>query len=235
MSSGWIKLHRVLLKKKAWRRASKAQKVLIITCLLKANHKPADLCLQGGESVGLKPGDFWTSQENLAEDAEISRQELRTSLTNLKKLKFLTIKSTKQGTKISIVNWKTYQSAVEDVNQPPNQRLTNGQPTPNHEQECKKDKKVNNKIISCTDRGEFQPVTEVDLEAWKKAYPLVDVPGELLRLGQWWKANPKKVAGRTDARKTIVNCLSRKQTEKEAAGGTARDSRGGDEHAIYDQ
>ncbi len=53
-------------------------------------------------------------------------------------------------------------------------------------------------------------LTPADLEAWAKAYPACDVPGELSRAAEWILANPKKGV-KSNYRRFLVNWLSRAQ------------------------
>jgi hypothetical protein len=137
---GWVKFYRKYLASPIWRNPNHNVSRMADACLLMANHLPARLSI-GGEVLEINPGQFWTSQESLEKVTGLSRQQIRTSIAILIKLDFLTIKSTKQGSLISIINWGIYQSPDMEDNQQPNQRVTNDQPTSNHKQEYKNDKK----------------------------------------------------------------------------------------------
>jgi len=53
---------------------------------------------------------------------------------------------------------------------------------------------------------------EEDIEGWEAAYPNVEVRGELLRMGQWLLANPKRA--KKNYRRFIVNWLTNEQKKK---------------------
>lgn len=129
-NQGWIKLYRQLLDDTVWKRSSSVQKNIFITILLLANHLENEWDWNG-KKFKVQAGQLVTSRDSLAEKAGCTPQNVRTALKRFKKLKILTIKSTKTGTLITINNWAKYQSADENTNQDSNQHLTNVQPTLN--------------------------------------------------------------------------------------------------------
>jgi hypothetical protein len=58
-------------------------------------------------------------------------------------------------------------------------------------------------------KGEYEGVTEADIEKWMLAYPACDVRTELLKSAEWLKANPDKK--KKNYRRFIVNWLGRAQ------------------------
>lgn len=143
---GWIKLHRVLLEKPIWNCSNCLQKALLITLLLKANHKENEWVWKG-EKYKLQPGQFITSAESLEKEIgkEASRQKIRSSLALFEKLGFLTIKTTNKNTLITIVNWELYQGGNDEDNQQFNNQITNKQPSNNHQITTNKnDKNIKN-------------------------------------------------------------------------------------------
>jgi len=107
---GWIKLHRVLLEKALWKNSNLAQRSILITLLLMANHKDNQWWWKG-EKYTCKSGEFITSLQSIvdANDGLITTRQVRTALAKFEKLGFLTKVSTKVSTKITIVNWGIYQ------------------------------------------------------------------------------------------------------------------------------
>lgn len=136
-TTGWIKLHRKIRISPVWDGATPSQKLTAISCLLMANRDSKTIHV-GGERIELQPGEFWTSQEALMKETGLNRQQIRGAIHVLSKLDFLTITTTKRGTLIKIVNWKSYQASVNDSNQDDNLSATKRQPSDNHEQEVKK-------------------------------------------------------------------------------------------------
>lgn len=111
---GWIKLHRKLVYSPIWQCTTPKQKVILIILLLSANYKE-NTWMFNGNSIHLYPGQFKTSLNSILEKSgtNISTRNIRTTISNLEKLEFLTNKSTKSGRLITIENWEVYQS--EDV------------------------------------------------------------------------------------------------------------------------
>jgi len=99
---GWVKLHRKFLE---WEWYDKSETVhLFLHCLLKANHKNKNY---RGKIVNR--GSFLTSRELLSKELGLTERQIRTSLNRLKLTKELTVKSSRQGTEIHIVNYSKYQ------------------------------------------------------------------------------------------------------------------------------
>ena len=112
----------------------------------------------GGKEVLIMRGQVPTGRNKLSDETGLSPQNIRTCLKHLKKCGFLTIKSTKQLSIITLCKYNSYQThqpTTQPSKQPtPNQRLTNDQPLQN------KGNKGNNKKIY----GEFKNVRLTDEE-----------------------------------------------------------------------
>jgi hypothetical protein len=114
LDGGYVKNHRLC--------------AFMIWCLLKANHHDGYVAVVGLQRITLKPGDFVFGRKKAVEETGLSEQEIRTIIAFLKKIKFLTIKTTNKFSLISIINWPIYQ-AINEGNQPSNQPTTNQQLT----------------------------------------------------------------------------------------------------------
>jgi len=122
----WVKLHTKLLN---WEWYSDINTTrLFIHLLLKANWK--DSRYRGYE---VSRGSLVTGRKKLAKETGLTEQQIRTSLNKLKSTNEITIKTTKNFSIISIVNYEMYQQN----NQEDNQQATNKQPTSNHITEYK--------------------------------------------------------------------------------------------------
>lgn len=124
MEKGWIKLHRKILKSALWKDCNMAQKVVLITLLIMANHENNEWIFNG-EKYKCKPGQFVTSLKSIQEKAgqDISIMQIRTSLLKFENYGFLTRVATKRSSLITIENWRLYQSDIENItnNQQSNQ------------------------------------------------------------------------------------------------------------------
>ena len=114
--SGYIKIHRELIKKPIWLKSTPEQRAILLTIFLMANHSENEWEWKG-EKFKVCPGQFVTSLESIRENTGkgISIQNVRTSLKRFQKLEFLTNKSTKMGRVISIVNWDSYQAKNKKI------------------------------------------------------------------------------------------------------------------------
>ena len=126
---GYIKLHRAI---KDWRYKKKPNYVALwVHLLCEANHQRREVY----ETV-VERGSLLTSVARLCEETGLTTQQVRTILKKLDGEE-LTIKTTKQNTLISIVNYDQYQGSYDSSNKGANKRLTNEQQTSNNKQECK--------------------------------------------------------------------------------------------------
>jgi hypothetical protein len=163
--SGYIKLYRCLLKKPVWKLSTPAQKVVLITLLLMANHNENEWIWQGQKFKCL-PGQMITSLEEIKRRAGkgISIQSVRSALLKFAKLDFLTNESTKTGRLISIVNWELYQEELLK----PTKQLTKTQQSTNKEVTTNKNNKndKNDKNESNSVSNIFTPPTLEEVKSY---------------------------------------------------------------------
>jgi hypothetical protein len=105
---GWIKLHRKFLEWEWY--DDNNTKILFLHCLLMANHK--DKKYRG---ILVKRGEFLTSYELLAKQTHLSVRSVRTSLKKLKSTHEVTSESSRQGTRIQVVNYDSYQKVTYEA------------------------------------------------------------------------------------------------------------------------
>jgi hypothetical protein len=143
---GWIKLHRKLIE---WEWFHQPEMLLVfIYLLLKANHQDGNW-----QGIPVKKGQLITGRKKLSEETGLSEQKIRGCLNRLKSTSDITIKPTNRFSLITICNYCTYQPDVitvnQPINQPPNQQITNKQPTDNQQittnNKVKKEKNVKTK------------------------------------------------------------------------------------------
>ena len=113
----WIKLNRNILEWRWFKDGNTLQVFLYL--LLSANTKENEY-----RTITIRRGEVVRTQERIAEDTGLTRQQVRTVLCKLEATKEIT-KETRSGTVvISIVNYNKYQDSNQEVNQP----ITNDQP-----------------------------------------------------------------------------------------------------------
>lgn len=87
------------------------------------------------KGVEVKKGQVIIGRKTLAKELKMSEQQVRSCLNRLKSTNEITTESTNQFTLITIVKYDKFQSNLTDfnqsINQVPNQRITNEQPTDN--------------------------------------------------------------------------------------------------------
>lgn len=133
-NQGWVKVFRQLLDKPIWQQSSPAQKTILITLLLMANHEEKEWEWKG-QKFKASPGQFITSLDSIVKKCGtgISIQNVRSALVRFKKFEFLTNESTKTGRLITIVNWRLYQLSENDINIVNNKEVTKHQQSTNKE------------------------------------------------------------------------------------------------------
>ena len=131
---GHFRVWRALYTKPIWLNSTIEQQVILMTLMAMANFKPNEWEWKG-QKFKLKEGQFITSANSIIKNTggTVTRQSVRTALVRFEKLEFLTAESTKQGTLITLVNWRDYQYIEGQPNQRTNQSLTNDQPTGNQD------------------------------------------------------------------------------------------------------
>ena len=145
MATGWIKLHRNITGWE-WYHDTNTFRVFV-HLLLRANHED-----KKWEGHMVKRGQVIIGRKTLAEETNLSEQNIRTALNHLKSTNEITTKPTNKFTLVTIINYDKYQGDTNCPNQQndqqDNQRLTSNQPATNHKQEYKNEKNETNNIYT---------------------------------------------------------------------------------------
>lgn len=148
----WIKLYRKMIDDPIFVNSTGPQVKVLMTVMFLAAWTPKKWDVLGHEFT-IQPGDVFISTRDLADRAgdDVSREVVRKALVRFEKLGFWTLKRTRKGTLIHIVNWRKYQLYDSEENPRENPRRTHGEPTenprrthgePNNKKESKNSKNV---------------------------------------------------------------------------------------------
>lgn len=102
MSTGWIKLHRQLLKWE-WYDDINVMR-LFLHCLLRVNHKP-----KKWRGIDIERGQFYTSLDSLSVETGLTLMQLRTCFSKLQTTGEITSSGMARGRMITVVQYDLYQ------------------------------------------------------------------------------------------------------------------------------
>lgn len=148
----WIKLYRKMIDDPIFVNSTGPQVKVLMTVIFLAAWTPKKWDVLGHEFT-IQPGEVFISTRDLADRAgdDVSREVVRKALVRFEKLGFWTLKRTRKGTLIHIVNWRKYQLYDSEWNPIENPRGTHREPTenpprthgePNNKKESKNSKNV---------------------------------------------------------------------------------------------
>ena len=128
----WIKLYRKMIDDPIFVNSTGPQVKVLLTVMFLAAWTPKKWDVQGHEFT-IQPGEVFISAYDLADRAgdDVSREVVRKALVRFEKLGFWTLKRTRKGTLIHIVNWRKYQLYDSEGNPRENPQGTHGEPTEN--------------------------------------------------------------------------------------------------------
>lgn len=148
----WIKLYRKMIDDPIFVNSTGPQVKVLMTVMFLAAWTPKKWDVLGHEFT-IQPGEVFISTRDLADRAgdDVSREVVRKALVRFEKLGFWTLKRTRNGTLIHIVNWRKYQLYDSEGNPMENPPRTHREPTgnpprthgePNNKKESKNSKNV---------------------------------------------------------------------------------------------
>ena len=139
-SSGWVKLYRSIFDWEWWDDTNTTK--VFIYCLLKAN--PSDKQWRG---ISVRRGSFVTSRKHIADEVNLTEQEVRTAIDHLLTTGEITKSSTNKLTMITVTNYDSYQE-VKEIKQPTEQPQNQPeyQPANNHNEECNNVRSIDKEI-----------------------------------------------------------------------------------------
>lgn len=152
--------------------------------------------------INLKPGEIIVGRKKLAATLESTEQKIRTALTLLSTMKILTIESTNEFSRITLINWGKYQNSPEEITNPQptaNQQLTTVKELKNEEfkeQPYTADAVAENQALDLG--ADLKPVKPDSRRAKKDKTPerlALEAASRLMR--DYWFAEYKKLPGRS--------------------------------------
>lgn len=144
MNRGYVKLWRKTKESRIFQNEGLLK--VWIWCLLKANHKKAWVSIKTGRGqveVKVNPGQFIFGRDSAAKELGMSPSTVYKRIKKLKNIENCNIKSNRQYSVITILNWDSYQSEKIKSNSKGNNQVTTKERASNTNKNDKHDK--NNK------------------------------------------------------------------------------------------
>ncbi|MDE5589043.1 MAG: hypothetical protein K2J60_07855 [Acetatifactor sp.] len=224
--SGRISLHRKILD---WAWYSEINTCrLFIHMLLRANWKEGKF-----RDITVPRGSFVSSVAKLAEETNLTIDEVRTAILHLISTNEITKQSTNKYTVFTVVNYSLYQDIPkQEYGQVTDRTQTIAKLFPTIEESNKGIKEINNYFCSepensaqsssgilllLNDKTSYN-VPEEKITLWKETYPAVDIEQELRRMAAWLDCNPQRRKTRRGINRFINSWLAREQDR----GGSKR-------------
>jgi len=155
---GWIKQHRKSLESSIW--ADPIIWYVWCWCLFKASHTGNKFPFNG-EDIELEPGQFVTGRVKALQEVHTTESRYKRAIDYLKSSNRISSKSTNKYTIITVLNWKYYQTDIQQNVQQPAQQTYN-----KHTQSIMH-KNVKNNIYTSNLKKETPEFTIQDPESWK--------------------------------------------------------------------
>jgi len=111
---GYIRLHRKLLENPIFTSKPPEWFKIWIFILLRANWRESTFHPRQGESIIVPAGSMVTSLEKLGTHAALSKEHARRCIDYLVRTHSITLETTHHWTKITILNWATYQQFEDE-------------------------------------------------------------------------------------------------------------------------
>lgn len=144
----WIKLYRKMIDDPIFVNSTGPQVKVLLTVMFLAAWTPRKWDVLGHEFT-IQPGEVFISAYELARRAgdDVSRDVARKALVRFEKMGFWTLKRTRKGVLIRLVNWRKYQLYDEEQTQSrphgdPKQTPSRPQADPTNKKESKNSKNV---------------------------------------------------------------------------------------------
>lgn len=238
---GYIKIHRKILEWGWYKEIN--TKILFIHMLLKANWRETNF-----KGTTVPRGSFVSSYPHLAEECDMTINELRTALKHLKSTGEVTVRTSNKYSVFTVNNYCKYQ----DINSQDDIQSTGGTHSINSLlttiKEKKEGKNIYNNIITKDDNiicpepeksapnpsgiqlvlndKTFYDVPLDKIALWHETYPAVNIEQELQKMRAWLDSNPTRRKTRRGIERFINNWLSR--TQDSAKPQVVGENRGGD-------
>ena len=214
--SGWIKIHRKLLKT-SWSNKPTVLS-LAVHLLISANWEQSSKILKRQKKI-IEIGQLATGLKILTMQTGLSMRQVRTSLKILKNTDFLTIESTSEGSIITIIKYGDYQHNEEDrqaKRQTDDKPMTNERQTDDNIIRSKEVKELKKKHtqVEIHFQGSILKIPLINHQSFLKTYPGVDVETEYLKMDDWMLSNPDKPKKNHSAfaRNWIARCKPKEVT-----------------------
>jgi len=240
MNQGWIKLHRKITEHWLYQEKRTFSKFEAFQdLLLHTNHAPNKFIIKG-ELISLEAGQSARSQVTLAQTWNWSRKKVSNFLKLLEKDQMITLKTTKNTSILTIVNWQTYQENDQKKNRKTDLKSISYKEqgtSEEHQKNIERTSEEHQKHINKNDKNNKNVNNEknhhqaeknddddlislIDIEKLKKEYKGIDVLKELQEI-------EKKISGQKISvpENYVRQCLNNMLQKRKIAAASTDDYR----------
>lgn len=147
--AGWIKVHRQMLDSAVWTSGDIALFRVWMWCLLRASHRDRQAVV-GNEVYDLEPGQFFTGRHKGADQCGIPASTFTDKMRLLEKMGNIRQEPDSVGTRVTVLNWATYQLSDFESRQQTDSDPTDPRQRPDTNNNDKKEKKEESDLFGHT-------------------------------------------------------------------------------------
>ena len=188
-STGWVSVYRAIIDNWTWQEKPWSKGQAWVYLFMMANRKENTFPF-GAEEVTVERGQFITSEVKLMNKFGWSKSKVRLFLKQLEITKQISKKTDRKKTVISICNYDSYQKNTTNKEPSRDHQETTERPIKDTNNNDNNDNKKDAHIRWKLQDGTFHKITQLQIMAFTKRYPEIDVKLSLTDGARWSEGQP---------------------------------------------